>query len=160
MKTAPLLLFALLAAAAAHADGTASDGGRFEPIGTDYKKPEVLTDTFFNPFKVQVESTFAKKDGTAVTNEKVAAAIGHRGISGIVYSPDGRATRAIIGDDVFAVGDELSFSDANKPEGMPLVLGVSVVLREVGAHGLGVDVSADGETTRRVNVPLGNFSKP
>ena len=154
-----LLLLAGLAAATARAELTSGDG-RFQPIGIDYKKPQVLPDSFFNPFKVQVGAALSKKDGGGVTNESVSDAIGKRGVSGIVYGPGGKAKRAIIGDEVFDVGDELSFRDAGKPGGAPLVAGASVVLREVGSRSLGVDVTADGETTRRVTFPLLNFWKP
>ena len=160
MKRRCLLLLATLAAGTLRGDPASLAGGRFEPIGLDYKKPKVLSDSFFNPFKVQVGASLSKKDGAAVTNESVAEAIGLRGVSGIVYGPGGMAKRAIIGDDVFTVGDELNFSDPTKEEGAPLVPGVSVILREIGRRSLGVDVSGDGEAPRRVTFPLVSFRKP
>ena len=153
MKSPLLLLLAALAAGTLRGDPASLAGGRFGPIGLDYKKPQVLSDSFFNPFKVQAGAGLSKKDGAAVTNESVAEAIGLRGVSGIVYAPGGKAKRAII-------GDEVCFIDPTKADGAPLVPGVSVVLREVGLRSLGVDVSGDGEAPRRVIFPLLSFRKP
>jgi hypothetical protein len=133
---------------------------QFNLLNTDYKKPQVLAETFFNPFKVQADVGLSKKEGPGVTNESVAAAIGHRGVSGIVYLSGKGANQVIIGDQVFGIGDELSFPGGEKAGFVPLVAGATVVLREVGKDRLGVDVTGESDTARRVTFPLRSFWQP
>ena len=71
--------------------------------------------------------------------------------------PGGGTGRVIIGDQVFAVGDELGFPDGEKPGLAPLLAGSTVILREADAHHLVLEVSAEGEVPRRVNFPLVDF---
>jgi hypothetical protein len=133
----------------------------FGLIGPDYKKPREVPDVFFNPFKIQASSAIAagpKKD--AVSNEAIAEAIARRGVTGIVCAPDGHASRVIIGDQVFAAGDELSFPVGEKDGLAPLVPGASTVLREVGPESLSFEVTPDGEAARRLNFPLRDFWRP
>jgi hypothetical protein len=153
------LLAALAIGTAAGAPAPAADT-RFAAFGPDFKKPLVLPETFFNPFKVQAEAGPAKKDGPGVAAESVAEAVALRHVTGIVYAPAGGVNRAIIGDQVFGVGDEVSFPDSDKPGLTPLVPGNTVVLREVDAHHLAFDVGAEGETPRRVSFSLRNFWSP
>ena len=160
-------VLALLAALAVATAGPAGSGHRFGPrralhrlSAPDYKKPQVLPDTFFNPFKVQAEAGPAKKDGPGVAAESVAAAITLRHVTGIAYAPTGGVNRAIIGDEVFGIGDEVSFADSDKPGLTPLLPGNTVVLREVDAGHLAFDVGAEGETPRRVSFSLRNFWTP
>jgi hypothetical protein len=130
----------------------------FSFIGPDYKKPQELPENFFNPFKSQASgSDLARKEAVTVSNEAVASAIGHRGISGIVYSPDARADRVVVGDQVFAIGDELSFPDGDKPDGSPLVAGASVILRAVHQENLQFDIVPEGEASRRLVFSLHGF---
>jgi hypothetical protein len=151
-------LVALLAVGAVHAAPVPES--RFDALGADYKKPQVLPETFFNPFKVHAEPGPAKKDGPGVTADAVADAVGLRRVSGIVYSPAAGTNRAIIGDQVFGVGDELSFPDEDKPGLVPLVPGNTVVLREVDAQHLAFDVAAEGEAPRHVIFSLHSFWAP
>jgi hypothetical protein len=134
----------------------------FSLIGDSYKKPRDVPDTFFNPFKIQAGGGpgAQKKEGTAATPEGVATAISQRGITGIVYGPDGgAASSVIIGDEVFAMGDELSFPD-DKGAYAPMVAGATVVLRAVNADSLALDITSDSEGVRHVTVPLRDFLKP
>jgi hypothetical protein len=99
-----------------------------------------------------------KKD--AVTNEAVAEAIARRGVTGIVCAPGGDASRVIIGDQVFAAGDELSFPVGNKDGLAPLLPGASTVLREVRPESLIFEITPDGEGARRLDFPLRDFWRP
>jgi len=164
MKPSALALFgtctlATMGTVRAAAPAPAADT-RFALFGADYKKPQVLPETFFNPFKVQTETTLAKKEGPGAVADTVADAIGLRRVSGIVYAPGSGANRAIIGDQVFGIGDELSFPDGDKPGLAPLVAGSTVVLREVDQNHLAFDVGAEGEAPHRVSFSLRNFWTP
>lgn len=160
MKTSgTALLAALLVGTAAGTPAPAADT-RYAPFGPAFKQPQVLPDSFFNPFKVQTEASAAKKDGPGVAAESVAEAVTLRRVTGIAYAPAGGASRAIIGDEVFGIGDEVSFPDPDKPGLTPLVPGNTVVLREVDAHHLAFDVGAEGETPHRVIYSLRTFWSP
>jgi len=138
--------------------GPSPSDDSFSIIGADYKKPQELPENFFNPFKSQASgSDLARKESVSVSNEAVAGAIGHRGILGIVYSPDARADRIVVGDQVFAIGDELSFPDSDKPGLSPLVAGASVILREVRQDNLQFDIVPEGEASRRLVFSLHGF---
>jgi hypothetical protein len=165
VKTTAYALWAALAIATVVAAGAApvprpAGDNRFDAFGAEYKKPQVLPETFFNPFKVQAEAGGAKKEGAGVAADTVVEAVALRRVTGIVYAAKGDASWAIIGDQVFSIGDEVSFPDAGMPGLTPLVPGNTVVLREVDAHHLGFDVGADGEPPRRVSFSLRDFSAP
>jgi hypothetical protein len=141
---------------------TAAGGEQFDLVRTDYKKPQELSDSFFNPFKIQAstESGSQRKEGAAVTNEAITDAIGRRGVSGVLFAPHGDRNRVIIGDQVFGVGDELTFPNPDSDAISPLVPGATVVLRSVASGTLSFDVTPDGETARRVAFPLRAFWRP
>jgi hypothetical protein len=164
MKTPLPILIAALALGAPFlgAKDAPVDGDHFDLVGPDYKKPQQLSDAFFNPFKIQAstESASQRKDGAAVTNEAITDAVGHRGVSGVLYAPQGDRNRVIIGDQVFGVGDELTFPSATSDTLAPLVPGASVVLRAVAKGSLSFDVTPDGEPPRRVSFPLKAFWRP
>jgi hypothetical protein len=153
------MLLAGLTAVAAHAAAPSQEDTRFDSFGSDYKRGQVLPETFFNPFKVRFESGLAKREGPGATAESLAEAITRRGVSGLAASPGGGPGRVIIGDQVFCVGDELGFPDADKPGLAPLLAGSTVILRAADAHKLVFEVSADGDAPRRVNFPLADFWK-
>jgi hypothetical protein len=159
MKT--MLCFLLVALAAeAPLRGAKEADVDFNPVGIDYKKPQDLPDTFFNPFKIAAGVDSQKKDSATVTNDTIIEALGHRGISGIIYAQRDSRNRVIIGDQVFGVGDELAFPNDTKDTPDPLVTGASVVLREVGKANLTLDVSPEGEPARRMTFPLRAFWRP
>lgn len=162
MKTALLFLLAFLACKARCASSAPAEGGGFAGVGIDYKKPQELSASFFNPFRIQSasDSAMQKKDSATVTNDVVAGALAHRGVSGIIYTRQGGGSEVIIGDQVFGVGDELTFPDEGKDDPVPLVSGASVVLRGVGAGNLAFDVSPEGEPVRRMTYSLRGFWRP
>ena len=159
-----ILLATLLAALAAGpvrgGAGAPPPDRSFDAFGPGYKEPRVLPESFFNPFRVRAEAGAAKRDGPGATAEAVTDAISLRGVSGIVYAPGTGADRVIIGDQVFGLGDELAFPSPDKPGLAPLVAGTTVVLREVDPGHLALDISAEGETPRRVSFPLKAFLAP
>jgi len=134
---------------------------RYDAVGADYKKAQVLTETFFNPFHVQATSdALQKKEGAAVTDEAVAAAIGQRGISGVLFGAKPGASRIIVGDQVFGIGEEIAFPDQDKGGLIPLVKGAAVVLRRVSRESMGLEISPETEPSRRMNIPLRAFWHP
>ena len=162
LRTAAALL-GLLAASAVHAAPPPVDSSLtpYDRVGVDYKTPQVLTETFFNPFHVQASAdAMQKKEGAAVTDEAVTAAIGVRGVSGVLFGARPGSSRIIVGDQVFSIGDELTFPDADKGGVLPLVKGASVVLRRVSRDSMGLDISPETEPTRRMNIPLRDFWHP
>ena len=128
----------------------------FGRIGADYKQAQELSEGFFNPFKSRALGT-ARREAATVTNEAVAAAFGRRGLSGLLYAPEARADRIVVGDQVFAPGDELAFPDGDPGDAAPLVAGATVVLRAVGHDQLQFDVTPEGEPARRFALPLRAF---
>ncbi len=156
MKPPLFLLLGVLAAARRRR--RSRRGPSFAWVGSDYKKPLEVPDNFFNPFKIQATGSAApRKASAAITNELVSEAVGHRGVSGLVYSTPAATSHVIIGDQVFGIGDELVFPEGDTGETAPLVVGATVVLREVGAGDLALDLTPEGEATRRISFPLRAF---
>ena len=159
----PILFLSLLVLVATGLRGEAPEERVYGSVGTDYKKAQVLTDGFFNPFKAQApESILQKQESASVTNEAVVAAISHRAISGLIYATAGETDKVIIGDQVFSIGDELEFpsKDATQDGPVPLVSGASIVLRAVKAQSLTFEITPEGETSRQLVFPLRGFWRP
>jgi hypothetical protein len=135
---------------------------RFDLIGEDYKKPAVLPESIFNPFKVQAAELpgGGKRDTVGATNESILAAVEHHRVSGVLLAVDTASNRVIIGDQVFGVGDALEFFDPDKGEAVPLVMGANVVLRGIKRDSLALDVGLEGETPHRIDFPLRSFWRP
>jgi hypothetical protein len=152
-----VLMLERLAAAEARPE-VAPHPDRFDLVGPHYKAVQELPPTFFNPFKSQTTSAaLARKETPTVTNEAVAEAVTKRGVSGIVLSPDLRANRVVVGDEVFGVDDELSFPDPKRPEAAPLVGGATVVLRAIRRDNLEFEIRVEGEAARTLTFPLRRF---
>ena len=133
----------------------------FVMVGSDYKKAQELPDTFFNPFKVEATTDITQqKKGITIDEQSVAEAVGRRGVSGILYAADPASNQVIIGDQVFRVGEELDFPGANDSAAAPLLLGATVVLREVGEKGIVFEFIAEGEAARRSTYSLRSFWRP
>ena len=172
MKTLASGLLLIFAAAAVPAAPPAFPPGRaaapggalpglFALIGPDYKKPIDVPESFFNPFKVEATSELLQqRKGAAVTEQSVAAAVARRGISGLVYAPDGRSDQVIIGDQVFRIGEELTFPEGDGGGLAALVSGATVTLREVNSGSLIFDFAAEGELPHRAVVSLRSFWRP
>jgi hypothetical protein len=138
-----------------------ADENRFNSVQTDYKKPQELSEAFFNPFKVHATvQELQKKGSAAITNETVIDAVAGRGISGMLFAAKPTLNRVIIGDQVFSVGEELTFPDPEKGGQAPLLAGANVILRRVRSDSLELDVSTETEPARRVNFPMRSFWRP
>lgn len=157
MRALAFNLMLMLAGTSATLAADASDDSlkRFAP---EYKKPIEVPESLFNPFKIQTINELAprKKEAASVTNEQVAEAIGKRGLSAILYAPDPRRSRMVLGDQNFVVGDELVFV-TDKGESDGLVAGVSVFLREIGPRSLQIEIATQGEASRLMTFSLREF---
>ena len=152
------ILLVLFFASTLHLRAADTSDDALKRLGPDFKKPIEVPDSFFNPFKIQSVNELAprKKEVAAVTNEQVAEAIGKRAISAILYSPDPKRNRAVIGDQNFEFGDELVFM-GEKGQREPLVAGVSVFLREIGEKTLQIEIATQGEASRMMAFSLRDF---
>jgi len=131
---------------------------RFNLIGDNYKHARELPPTLFNPFKSQSNNAaLARKETASVTNEAISDALTTRGVSGIVISPDAQADRVVMGDEVFGVGDELSFPSPKHSNFDPLITGASVLLSAIRQENLEFEVRVEGEPPRHLTFPLRSF---
>jgi hypothetical protein len=148
-------------ASGAAAGGNAALAKLIPLITPDYKKAQELPDSFFNPFKVEatIELTDQRK-AAAVTEQSVADAVGRKGVSGVIFAPEAGMNQVIIGDQVFRIGDELNFPDAEGGAMAPLLAGATVVLREVDAKNLVLEFTAEGAPPRRSTFSLLTFLRP
>jgi hypothetical protein len=169
MNAIPCLALAALAsglaapAVRAAADPAASDvASKFNLITDDYRKPAVLAESIFNPFKVQVATLpgGGHKDAGSITNDSLADAVGRHHVTGLLLAADAAGNRVIIGDQVFSIGDPVEFDEPGKEAPAPLVAGAVVVLRAVKKDSLSFDVGLEGENAHRVDLPLRDFWRP
>lgn len=130
---------------------------RFNEFPINYKAGTQVPAGFFNPFKIQaMTDALAKHDTAAVNNDAITTALTHKGLSGFVCATAAEPGRAILGDEVFATGDEITFPSEGDPNN-PVVTGAVVILREVAADHIVFDVTPTGENTRTVSLPLRAF---
>lgn len=145
-------------AAAGPLDGSAP---LFSQLTEDYKRPVDVPNSFFNPFKIQagVRAGDDRRDTAVASDGAVRAALSQRGLSGVVFDHDAAQNRAIIGNQVFAVGDELQFVD-DSGKTSSLVPNATVILRAISATQLTLDVATGGEAPHPVTYSLHTFLQP
>lgn len=155
-------LAGLASAARAEVAAPKDAASRLSLIGDDYRKVAVLPESLFNPFKIHATNlaNLDRNSDAKVTDQTILDAIEQRGVSGLLCAPQAGDSRVIIGDQVFGVGDELSFAAENHDEDAPLVLGATVVLRTVAADRLAFEVSFEGESAHLLDFPLSKFWRP
>jgi hypothetical protein len=156
MKTLPVICAFFAAASAGLA---AESAPAFIPITPDYKKPVEVAEDFFDPFRAQTSASGEGegKEAGVISDEAVSAAIGARGVSGVVLEKDDGADRVIIGDQVFSAGDELLFPDVKTGESAPLLAGAAVILREIHRDSLVFEINPGSSATRRLPFSLRQF---
>ena len=159
-----LLLLALpgalaAAPAPAHPAGPSIpvDLTRFGIFTPAYKQPVQVPPNIFNPFHIQaMTDSLTKHDVVAVNNDAIIAALAKKGLSGFVCNVGTEPGRAILGDEVFTTGDEITFP-GEKDGQVPVVTGAAVVLKQVTNDQLVFEVTPSGENPRTVNLPLRQF---
>jgi hypothetical protein len=156
MKTFAFIIAGLLATAAFGAPSVAEP---FVAVRPDYKKPQVVPENFFNPFRARTAAENADhRDPALVSNDAVAEAVTTRSVSGLLLG--GVRGRVIIGDQVFAIGDPLEFPDDRSSGMAPLIPGTSVVLREVRRESLLLEIDSEGDAPRWLTYSLRSFWQP
>ncbi|HEY3756922.1 MAG TPA: hypothetical protein VGL42_12290 [Opitutaceae bacterium] len=132
----------------------------FGQMTVDYKNPVEVPANLFNPFKAQLLQKGDDHSAVAtVSDDAVRAAVASRGLSGLVLAAAASDNRAIIGNEVFGVGDELSFTD-DKGASAPLVSSATVVLKSISKQTLLLELTAGGESPRMVAISLRAFLAP
>ena len=134
----------------------------FNAVGVDYKKPQVLTETFFNPFHVQMGmDAMQKRNSAAITDEAVTDAIGTRKISGVLYQRQAKSPPASSSATRCSPSARRStFPDDTKARSIPWSRARASSCAAVAADSIGLDVSPETEATRRLNIPLRAFWHP
>jgi hypothetical protein len=120
-----------------------------------------LDETFYNPFKLTAhQASLPSSTKTGLTNEQIAQLLGERKVQGLIFGPDGATgIKAIIGDAVFSVGDELAFYDSNNvltdlsPDG-------SVRLLKITREYLEFEISVLGQSSRTMEYSLSSLNLP
>jgi hypothetical protein len=120
-----------------------------------------LDENFYNPFKLTARQVVLPlSTQSTLTNENIAQLLGERKIQGLIFGADGMiGKRAIIGDEVFAVGDEIAFYNDDyvlthlSPAGI-------VRLVKITRESLEFEISVSGQPSRRMDYSLSAFFTP
>jgi hypothetical protein len=120
-----------------------------------------LDENFYNPFKLTTrQATLPLSSQPTPTNEQIAQLLGERKIQGLIFSADGvTGKRAIIGDEVFAIGDEIAFY--NNDYVLTRLSSAGIVrLVKITRRSLEFDISVNGQPSRRMDYSLSAFFNP
>ncbi|HWZ95196.1 MAG TPA: hypothetical protein VNW30_08385 [Opitutaceae bacterium] len=120
-----------------------------------------LDENFYNPFKLSArQSALPLSTQSTLTNEQIAQLLGERKIQGLIFGADGvTGKRAIIGDEVFAVGDEIAFYNDDYVLTRLSSAGI-VRLVKITRESLEFEVSVSGQPSRRMGYSLSTFLTP
>jgi hypothetical protein len=160
MKAALLLFFAVFLSAiciASEEDRLNSYAG-YNLAG---RAAVTLDENFYNPFKLTArQAALPLSAQSTLTNEQIAQLLGERKVQGLIFSADGiTGKRAIIGDEVFAVGDELAFYN---DEYVLTRLSSAGIIRlvKISRESLEFEISVSGQPSRRMDYSLSSFFTP
>jgi hypothetical protein len=120
-----------------------------------------LDENFYNPFKLtSVQAALPLSTQSTLNNEQIAQLLGERKIQGLIFGPDGTTgKRAIIGDEVFAVGDELAFYNDDYVLTRLSSAGI-IRLVKITRESLEFEISVSGQPSRRMDYSLSAFFTP
>jgi hypothetical protein len=120
-----------------------------------------LDGNFYNPFKLTARQVALPLSAlSTLTNEQIAQLLGERKIQGLIFGADGvTGKRAIIGDEVFAVGDEIAFYN-NGYVFTRLSSAGSIRLARITRESLEFEISVSGQPSRRMDYSLSSFFAP
>src|SRR5579871_6344168 len=139
---------------------TAKDkDGLYADFARSSRKPVILDDTFYNPFKVnnRAEIMTVDRPNMALTNEEILRLIAAKKVQGEIFGQDDVGLKVIIGDAVFSPGDEIAFYDADGYL-VPLSLAGTVRVGKITHDALGLEISIMGQPSRNMEYPLRSFS--
>ena len=119
-----------------------------------------LDENFYNPFKLTThQAALPISTQSTLTNEQIVQLLGARKIQGLIFGRDGvTGTRAIIGDQVFTVGDELAFY--NDDVLTRLTSAGIVRLAKITRESLEFEISVSGQPSRSMEYSLSAFFTP
>jgi hypothetical protein len=120
-----------------------------------------LDENFYNPFKLSARQAALPLSAlSTLTNEQIAQLLGERKIQGLIFDADGvTGKRAIIGDEVFAVGDEIAFY--NKDYVFTRLSSAGIIrLVKITRESLEFEISVSGQPSRRMDYSLSSFFTP
>jgi len=120
-----------------------------------------LDENFYNPFKLTTrQAALPLSTRSTLTNEQIVELLGERKIQGLIFGADGMTgTRAIIGDQVFAVGDEIAFYNADYVFTRLSSAGI-VRLLKITRESLEFEISVSGQPSRNMQYSLSTFFSP
>jgi hypothetical protein len=120
-----------------------------------------LDENFYNPFKLTArQAALPLSAQSALSNEQIAQLLGERKVQGLIFDAD-RVTgkRAIIGDEVFAVGDEIAFYNDDYVLTRLSPAGI-IRLVKITRESLEFEISVTGQPSRRMDYSLSSFFNP
>jgi hypothetical protein len=120
-----------------------------------------LDENFYNPFKLTArQAALPLSAQLTLTNEQIAQLLGKRKVQGLIFGTDGvTGKRAIIGDEVFAVGDEIAFYDNDYVITRLSSAGIVRSVR-ITRESLEFEISVSGQPSRRMDYSLSSFFTP
>jgi hypothetical protein len=120
-----------------------------------------LDENFYNPFKLTArEAALPLSALSTLTNEQIAQLLGERKVQGLIFGADGvTGKRAIIGDEVFAVGDEIAFYNDDYVLTRLSSAGI-IRLVKITHESLEFEISVSGQPSRRMDYSLSSFFTP
>jgi hypothetical protein len=120
-----------------------------------------LNENFYNPFKLTArQAALPLSAQSTLTNEEVAQLLGGRKVQGLIFGADGlTGKRAIIGDEVFAVGDEIAFYNDDYVLTRLSPAGI-IRLVKITRESLEFEISVSGQPSRKMDYSLSSFLTP
>jgi hypothetical protein len=120
-----------------------------------------LDENFYNPFKLTArQAALPFSAQSALSNEQIAQLLGERKVQGLIFGADGvTGKRAIIGDEVFAVGDEIAFYNDDYVLTRLSSAGI-IRLVKITRESLEFEISVSGQPSHRMDYSLSSFLIP
>ncbi|HXB02546.1 MAG TPA: hypothetical protein VNV15_06980 [Opitutaceae bacterium] len=120
-----------------------------------------LDENFYNPFKLTArQAALPLSAQSTLTNEEIAQLLGERKVQGLIFGADGMTgKRAIIGDEVFAVGDEIAFYNNDYVLTRLSPAGI-IRLVKITRESLEFEISVSGQPSRKMDYSLSSFLTP
>ena len=120
-----------------------------------------LDENFYNPFKLTArQAALPLSAQSTLTNEEIAQLLGERKVQGLIFGADGMTgKRAIIGDEVFAVGDEIAFYNDDYVLTRLSPAGI-IRLVKITRESLEFEISVSGQPSRKMDYSLSSFLTP
>jgi len=120
-----------------------------------------LDENFYNPFKLTArQAALPLSAQSTLTNEKIAHLLGERKVQGLIFGADGvTGERAVIGDEVFTVGDEIAFYNDDYVLTRLSPAGI-IRLVKITRESLEFEISVSGQPSRKMDYSLSSFLTP